>query len=148
VAYRKYLVKVRWPEGFRCPHCQAERGWRTGRRLWRCRQCRRSVSVTANTLFEKTPIPLTVWFRAAWELSGKGRTPTIAEFRKALGLGSYKTTGNALGKENGTLMNANSRMAAVHRVGRLIREAIQGKPSREIIPLAPPPDTPGQSVEN
>jgi hypothetical protein len=54
--------------------------------------------VTANTLFEKTRIPLTVWFRAAWELSGKGRPPTIAEFREALGLGSYKTAWACLHK--------------------------------------------------
>jgi hypothetical protein len=54
--------------------------------------------VTANTLFEKTRIPLTVWFQAAWELSGKDRAPTIAEFQKALGLGSYKTAWACLHK--------------------------------------------------
>jgi ribosomal protein L37AE/L43A len=36
LACRKYLVKVRWPEGFVCPHCGSERAWRTGRGLWLC----------------------------------------------------------------------------------------------------------------
>jgi DNA-binding NarL/FixJ family response regulator/ribosomal protein L37AE/L43A len=137
LACRKYLSKMRWPEGFCCPHCGSERAWRTRRGLWLCGQCRRFVSATASTLFEHTRIPLTVWFRAAWELSSRKRPPTIAEFRKALGLGSYKTAWACLHKLRSCLhrvaseSGANPPLSRVEMFEKLLQIAVQ-------TPLRPP----------
>src|SRR5215468_2095325 len=36
-ACRDYLVRLRWPEGFRCPKCRAADHWVTARGLRHCR---------------------------------------------------------------------------------------------------------------
>ena len=68
-----YLDWLRWPDGFVCPWCASQDGWRAPDRRWRCAGCDRRVSATAGTIFHGTRTPLTVWFSAAWHLtSGKG----------------------------------------------------------------------------
>lgn len=61
-----YLDWLRWPDGFICPHCQTMCAGNLAQGVYRCRGCRRRVSVTAGTIFDKTRVPLTVWFEAAW----------------------------------------------------------------------------------
>src|SRR5664280_2568112 len=63
-----YLDWLRWPDGFVCPRCVSDHGWRAPDLRWRCAGCDRRVSVTAGTIFDKTRTPLTVWFTAAWLL--------------------------------------------------------------------------------
>jgi predicted RNA-binding Zn-ribbon protein involved in translation (DUF1610 family) len=31
-ACRDYLIQVRWPDGFHCPHCGGQENWRFKRR--------------------------------------------------------------------------------------------------------------------
>src|SRR5210317_542399 len=46
------LVKLRWPDGYQCPHCGHDHGYYTGsRRHYECAACHRQTSVTAGTLF-------------------------------------------------------------------------------------------------
>ena len=42
----EYLVAVRWPQGFRCPGCGHDRGWRLERRLptFECAGCDRQIA--------------------------------------------------------------------------------------------------------
>ena len=63
-----YLDWLRWPNGFVCPHCGCDRGWRAPDLRWRCAGCDRRVSATAGTILHGTRTPLTVWFAAAWHL--------------------------------------------------------------------------------
>src|SRR5665811_403549 len=65
---RDYLDWLRWPDGFVCPRCGGDHGWRAPGLRWRCASCDRRVWVTAGTIFDKTRTPLTVWFAAAWLL--------------------------------------------------------------------------------
>jgi len=59
------LVKMRWPDGFVCPHCGGrEHGYCKPRRLFQCRACRVQTSARAGTIFHKSPTPLTKWFLA------------------------------------------------------------------------------------
>ena len=61
----RYLMEVRWPEGFRCPHCGSEEhSYLEGRRLFQCAACRRQTSVTARTVLHRTRTPLRKWFLA------------------------------------------------------------------------------------
>lgn len=62
-----YLRELRWPNGFVCPNCGHDDGYRLSRHaLIQCTVCRRQTSITAGTIFEKTHMPLRVWFRMIW----------------------------------------------------------------------------------
>ncbi|HEY5400095.1 MAG TPA: transposase, partial [Trebonia sp.] len=45
-----YLGWLRWPDGFRCPHCGSAKGWRLPAGGWSCGGCRRRVRVLAGTV--------------------------------------------------------------------------------------------------
>ena len=68
------IAELRWPEGFRCPHCGDEHGWYCGtRRLYECASCHRQTSITAGTLFHGSRVPLRKWFWALyWVSTDKG----------------------------------------------------------------------------
>lgn len=60
----EYLRRQRWPEGFRCPKCDATRSWALRTRpLDQCASCGHQVSLTAGTVFHGTRKPLRLWFR-------------------------------------------------------------------------------------
>ena len=87
-----YLARLRWPEGFCCPGCASSLGyWRTERGLWLCRSCRKPVSLTAGTIFEKTRKPLRIWFQVAWEVTNRKYGANALDIQRRLGLGSYQT---------------------------------------------------------
>jgi hypothetical protein len=58
-AFRTYLEGLRWPEGFRCPACGGDQGWRGSDERWKCAGGARSTWMTAGTIFDKTRTPLT-----------------------------------------------------------------------------------------
>jgi|SRR3972149_4920816 len=57
-----YLFKLRWPNGFICPSCLQQKGWRNCRNLMHCSNCGHQTSVTASTIFQGTRKPLLLWF--------------------------------------------------------------------------------------
>src|ERR1039457_6921856 len=61
---REYLVRLRWPEGFRCPVCGGAKAVVVCNTLFQCTGCRHQTSVTAGTVFQDTRTPLRMWFRA------------------------------------------------------------------------------------
>lgn len=90
-ACREYLFRLRWPEGFVCPHCQQRKAWAMSGELWLCSSCRRQVSVTAGTLFHRTRLPLTTWFRAIWYVTSQKNGVSAIGVQRVLGIGSYRT---------------------------------------------------------
>jgi transposase-like protein len=86
-----YLDWLRWPEGWRCPTCACERGWRLASGRRECAGCGRQSSVTAGTIFHRTRTPLTVWFAAAWQLTSQKHGISALGLKRVLGLGSYQT---------------------------------------------------------
>jgi transposase-like protein/ribosomal protein L37AE/L43A len=90
-ACRAYLFALRWPEGFVCPHCQGAAAWPMARGLWLCGSCRAQVSVTAGTIFQDSKLPLTIWFRAMWQVTSQKHGVSALGLQRVLGLGSYKT---------------------------------------------------------
>ena len=69
-----YLVEIRWPDGFQCPHCGHDHGWYTASQgRYECANCYRQSTVISGTLFHATKLPLTKWFWAIyWISSDKG----------------------------------------------------------------------------
>src|SRR5437660_8085753 len=51
-ACRAYLVRLRWPDGFRCPRCGHGRSWPVRGVLLECASCGCQTSVTAGTIFQ------------------------------------------------------------------------------------------------
>ena len=86
-----YLVKLRWPEGFRCPDCGSPKAWLTSNKLFRCGACESAVSVTAGTIFQDTRKPLKLWFQAMWWVVGQKNGVSAVGLNHVLGIGSEKT---------------------------------------------------------
>lgn len=87
----RYMQRLRWPQGFRCPGCGNQEAWLTARRTLFCTRCRRQTSVTVGTVFEKTRMPLRVWFQAIWYVTNQKHGVSALGMKRALGLGSYQT---------------------------------------------------------
>jgi transposase-like protein len=97
----RYLEATIWPDSPRCPRCQSyERSGgviRLGEnariasaaRLYLCKYCRRQFSILTGTMFERTHLPLSKWFKAMHVVFN---TPgiTVTELQAYLST-SYKT---------------------------------------------------------
>src|SRR6202167_3502908 len=90
-ACREYLVRLRWPNGFRCPRCGGRKSWPVGDVLLQCAGCGYQSSVTAGTIFQDTRKPLTAWFRAMWAVTSQKNGASAIGLQRVLGLGSYDT---------------------------------------------------------
>jgi transposase-like protein len=88
---RDYLMKLRWPDGFRCPRCGEGRSWITQRGLLHCAACDHQTSPTAGTVFQDTRKPLRMWFKAMWWVTSQKTGASAVGMQQALGLGSYQT---------------------------------------------------------
>ena len=62
---RDYLARQKWPEGFRCRTCNADRAhYLPSRKTFECAACGHQESLIAGTMFEQTKKPLREWFLA------------------------------------------------------------------------------------
>lgn len=87
----EYIAKLKWPEGFICPHCESASGWKMTRGRVRCGKCRKESSVTVGTLFQDTHKPLRVWLAAMWHITNQKNGTSALGLQRALGFGSYAT---------------------------------------------------------
>lgn len=91
-ACRDYIRRLRWPDGFVCPHCGAKgEPWTMSDQLLRCRGCHARTSLTAGTVFEGTRKPLRTWFMAMWFVTSQKNGVSALGLQRVLGLGSYET---------------------------------------------------------
>src|SRR5512133_469262 len=88
-----YLADARWPDGFRCPDCDHDKGWElsTKASTRECASCGKQTSVTAGTVMHGSKLPLTVWFWAAYLMATHSNGIAALQLQKQLGLGSYKS---------------------------------------------------------
>lgn len=92
LACRDYLFRLRWPNGFRCPRCQKQKGWHyMSRPLYRCAGCDYQFSMIAGTLFEDSHKPLRLWFEALWYVVNQKSGVSALGLQRVLDLGSYHT---------------------------------------------------------
>ncbi len=92
IACWEYLVALRWPDGFVCPHCEARDAWRTKRWLWYCRHCGVQTSVTAGTIFHGTRKPLRLWFRTMWHITTQKYGANALGLQRVIEPGCYETS--------------------------------------------------------
>jgi transposase-like protein len=87
------LVASRWPAGFVCPLCgeiHHSTFIRDGQQYWQCRACRHQTTAIAGTIFQRTRLPLTLWFLAMYLLTQAKNSVAALELMRHLGV-SYKT---------------------------------------------------------
>lgn len=58
-----HIISLRYPDGFICDHCGHHGGWYlNARRAFQCKSCNRQRSITADTVFHGSKVPLREWF--------------------------------------------------------------------------------------
>lgn len=95
---REHLEKLLWPEGPFCPHCgnaDPERihklaGKSTRPGVYKCRECEKPFSVTVNTVFELSHVPLNKWLYVAHKLNSGKKGTSAHQIHREIGV-SYKT---------------------------------------------------------
>ena len=90
-ACRTYLIRLRWPEGVRCPRCPQAKVWLMQRGLYECARCGHQTSLVAGTILQGTQHSLRLWFRAMWYVTNQKSGVSALGLQRVLGLGSYRT---------------------------------------------------------
>lgn len=127
-----YLCLLRWPEGFHCPHCHHNDAWKMKRGIYRCKNCRRDISVTAGTIFQDTRTPLRLWFQAAWYIVNQKQGVSALGLKRVLGLKSYGTAWAWLHKLRTAMVRpGRDRLSGIVEVDEtLVGGYTKGKPGR------------------
>src|SRR4029077_19700748 len=85
----KYLVAKRWPNGVTCPTCSAKDvTFLANQRRWKCRHGhdRPQFSVKVGTVMEDSPIPLSKWLMAMWQIVNCKNGISSYEVHRAIGI--------------------------------------------------------------
>jgi transposase-like protein len=92
-----YLIRIRWPEGMRCPSCGGGSFYQRlrHRRAYECRLCHHFTFPTAGTIFGKTRTSLHRWFVAMFLVAMDKRGLSALLLSKHLGT-TYKTAWSML----------------------------------------------------
>lgn len=87
---RRHLEKMRWPHGPRCPKCEAG-AWRLSKRwLYECSVCHYQFSVLKGTIFERTHLPLTIWFKVIYLMTESKKGISACQIKRMFGI-HYRT---------------------------------------------------------
>lgn len=97
-AARIHLEAQRWPHGPICPHCgnanpdriTAMKGKAHRPGLYNCMECREQFTVTVDTVFERSKIPLNKWLLATFLMASSKKGMSAHQLHRMLGV-TYKT---------------------------------------------------------
>jgi len=90
-ACREALEDLRWPDGVRCPRCNADNVTRIkGRITFDCLACSYQFSVLAGTVLQDTKLPLWKWFMATYLVVDSKKGISANQLKRMVGV-SYKT---------------------------------------------------------
>src|SRR2546427_1291104 len=88
---RAYLEALRWPDGVDCPRCESAKVYRIVKRdQFVCDSCAYQFSVTVDTIFHDTHLPLWKWFLATYLLCESRKGMSANQMKRQLAI-SYKT---------------------------------------------------------
>src|SRR5215218_1554756 len=88
---RELLKRLRWPLGPECPRCKAKaKPLNTDKDLLYCVDCDYQFTVTSNTIFHDSHLPLIKWFTAVYLLCESRKGMSANQIKRMLGI-SYKT---------------------------------------------------------
>ena len=89
---RELLERLRWPNGPVCPRCIASNPARLANstKLFYCKECDYQFTVTANTIFHDSHLPLIKWLTATYLICESRKGMSANQIKRTLGI-SYKT---------------------------------------------------------
>ncbi|MDQ3634826.1 MAG: IS1595 family transposase [Acidobacteriota bacterium] len=98
---RELLESMRWKDGIICPKCESDKGaypinasstkGRKARKgLYKCKACRKQFTVTVNTIFEKSRIPLNKWLLAIHLICSSKKGMSAHQLHRMIGI-TYKS---------------------------------------------------------
>src|SRR6266404_1881485 len=98
-ACENYLMKLRWPDGVRCPRCNSEKVYTLKARPfhWLCKNkdCGGKngyrFSVITRTVFENTNYPLRTWFEVIYLMTQSKKGISALQIHRQIGSGDYRT---------------------------------------------------------
>ena len=89
---REYLEGQRWPGGPVCPHCGSVddagklRGASTRPGVYKCRGCKKPFTVTVDTVFEDSKVPLNTWLMATFLVCSSKKGMSALQISRMLGV--------------------------------------------------------------
>jgi transposase-like protein len=88
---REILKRLRFPNGVECLRCKSKVvELETEKQLFYCGECDYQFTVTSNTIFHDTHLPLLKWFVAVYLLCESRKGMSANQMKRTLGI-SYKT---------------------------------------------------------
>jgi transposase-like protein len=84
-----WMVKLRWPNGVKCPICwRSDARFLANQRKWQCKSVHhhRQFSVKVGTIFEDSPISLDKWLVAIWMIASCKNGVSSYEIGRAIGV--------------------------------------------------------------
>jgi transposase-like protein len=88
---RELLKRLRWPVRPECPRCNGPAvALETDKDLLYCKECDYQFTVTSNTIFHDSHLPLIKWFCAVYLLCESRKGMSANQVKRMLGV-SYKT---------------------------------------------------------
>lgn len=88
---QKALEKAKWPHGYSCEECgHGVYAYIASRKIYQCNKCKHQTTVTRNTIFHSTNLPLNIWFLAMYLITQCKNGISALELMKHLDV-SYKT---------------------------------------------------------
>src|SRR5690348_14222425 len=97
------LMRLRWPDGVKCPLCEggkkvyevfyrytARDGTVSVRRQWKCGACRKRFSVTSRSIFEGSHVSVGQWIYAIFAMCSSKKGVSANQLSRELGI-TYKT---------------------------------------------------------
>lgn len=99
----EYIEKIRRVNGYKCPKCGHNEFWKTAENKYKCKKCGYKVSLTSNTIFQNTHIPLTTWFYAIWLFTSFKGNITIHKLQEELNICAYQTAWRIMKKIKDTV---------------------------------------------
>jgi transposase-like protein len=97
---REFLENLRWPNGPVCPHCSGTTAYKLTAKpnskkpvrpgVYKCKDCEQQFTVTVNTIFEDSHIPLNKWLLAIHLLCASKKGMSAHQLHRMLGV-TYKS---------------------------------------------------------
>ena len=126
-----YFVRIRYPDGIKCPHCGNEKVYHKKKRpkVYDCNYCGNSFSVFKNTIFEKTSTDLQKWFFAIHLFLNAKKGIYAMQLKRETGV-TYKTAWRML-KQIRKAMEKKDRDKLYKTIVELDKTYVSGKPRKK-----------------
>jgi transposase-like protein len=93
----EYLISCRWPDGFKCGHCNGDSyTLLSTRKVIQCKSCQHQISPMSQTVMHRSHLPIKKWFEAAYWVANHTPGMSATQLQKHLGIGSYDSAWHML----------------------------------------------------